>query len=112
MLLNIKCVLILSTLFVWNILILRRNQRDIIKLYVDFHVKDPLFFSDLYETWIFSAYFEKNPHIRVYNLMKIHSLGSELFLSDGWTDRQTETNIIQVLVPFRSFVQAPETDVC
>jgi hypothetical protein len=38
-------------------LILRRNERDMIKIYIGLHVKYPLFLSDFKETWIFIADF-------------------------------------------------------
>ena len=40
------CVLILSTTVVCTFLILRRNKRDVIKIYIGLHVKYPLFLSD------------------------------------------------------------------
>jgi len=50
-LLNTKCVFwfplqLLSETF----LILRRNERDVIKMYIGLHVKYPLFLSDFNET--------------------------------------------------------------
>ena len=59
-LLNIKCVfwsslLLLSETF----LILRKNERDMIKIRIGLEVKYPLFLSDFNETWIFVADFRK-----------------------------------------------------
>ena len=100
------CVLILPTLFVWNILILRRIQRDIIKVYLGFHVKDPLFSSDIGETWIFSEDFEKSSNKKFnenpFGGIWVVPLGR----MDGQADRRA--NVIQVTVAFRRFVQAPE----
>ena len=41
-----KCVLILSTLLSEIFIIIRRSNRNIIKMSIDLHVKYPLFFSD------------------------------------------------------------------
>jgi len=59
-LLNTKCVFwfplqLLSETF----LILRRNARDMIKMYTGLHVKYLLFLSSFNGTWIFSADFRK-----------------------------------------------------
>jgi len=40
-------------------LILRRNERDMIQMYIHFHVKYTLFLSDFKETPIFSTNFRK-----------------------------------------------------
>ena len=47
---KIKWVLIFSTAFVRTFLILRRNERDTIKMYIGLHVKYPVFMSDFNET--------------------------------------------------------------
>jgi hypothetical protein len=57
-LLNIKCM-IFSTTFVWNILILRRNQRHIIINVHKSSCKVPLFLSDFNKTRIFSENFRE-----------------------------------------------------
>jgi hypothetical protein len=36
-----------------KLLILSRNERDMKKMYIDLHVKYPLFLSDFNESWIF-----------------------------------------------------------
>jgi hypothetical protein len=53
------CVLIFSTLLPEIFLIVRRKERDMIKMYVDVHVKYPLVLSDFNETLIFWADFRK-----------------------------------------------------
>jgi hypothetical protein len=45
-----KCVLVFSTTFSETFLILRRNERDTIKMFMGLHVKYPLFLSDFNET--------------------------------------------------------------
>jgi len=51
------CVLIFSTNLSEPVLILRRIEQDMIKIYFDFHVKYPLFLSDFSHTWIFLTNF-------------------------------------------------------
>jgi len=59
-LLNTKCVFWFSLqLLSETFLILRRNGRDMIKIYISLHVKYPLFLSDLIEILIFSSEFRK-----------------------------------------------------
>jgi hypothetical protein len=45
-----ECVLISSTNFSDLFLILRRNERDMTKMYIDLHVRYPLLLSDCNET--------------------------------------------------------------
>jgi len=49
-LLNIKSVLIFLRLLLETFLILRRIERDVIKMYIVLRVKFPLFFLDFNET--------------------------------------------------------------
>jgi len=58
-LLNTKCVLIFSTLLSETFHIQRRNERDMIKMYIGLHVKYPLLLPDFDENWIFSTYILK-----------------------------------------------------
>jgi len=109
MLFNTKCVLILSTLFVCYIFILKRNQRVIIKVYVGFRVKVPLFFSDLGENWIFSECFEKSSYIK-FNENPFGGIRVVLFgQMNGGTERQK--NMIQVIVVFAVLYTRLNTDV-
>ena len=85
--LNTKCVFwfplqLLSEAF----LILRRTERDMIKMYIGLHVKYPLFLSDFNEIWIFSIYFEK------YKNIKFHEYPSSVngVVPWGQTDKQTD----------------------
>jgi len=56
---NIKCVLIFSENFVWNIFH-SNDSRDLLSyIYTDLHVKHPLFLSEFKETWTFWAEFRK-----------------------------------------------------
>ena len=59
-------------------------------MYIDIHVKYPLFLFDFNETWIISTDFEKN--VQISNLMKIRPVGVELFHVDRQTDRHDEGN--------------------
>jgi hypothetical protein len=52
------------------------------------HVKYPLFLSDCNETWIFSTDFEKKKKAQILNLIKIRSVGAELFLANRQTAGQ------------------------
>ena len=83
-LLNTKCVFWFSLqLLSETFLILRRNERDMVKkFYPFFHVKCQLFFWDINETWIYSTDFRQNTQIS--NFMKILSVGAELFHASRW----------------------------
>jgi hypothetical protein len=59
-----------------------------------------LFLSKFNETWIFSTDCWKMPKYQIF--MKIHPLGAELFHADGRTD------IMKLIVAFRSFANAPK----
>jgi hypothetical protein len=48
-----------STTLLETFLILRRNARDMIKMYMGLHVKRLLFLSEFNETWIFSTHFRR-----------------------------------------------------
>jgi len=85
-LLDIKCVfwchLQLSS---DTFLIIRRTERDMIKICGSLHVKCPLFLSDFHETRIFSTVFSKN--IQMSSFMKIRPMGPSCSMqSDGQTD--------------------------
>ena len=56
-------------------------------MYIDLHVKYPLFLSNFNKTWIFSADFGKIPQVS--NFRKIRHVGAELFHADGRIDGQT-----------------------
>jgi len=53
-----------STVYPETFLILRRNERHVIKIYISLHVKYPLFLFDFNETWIFLTDFEKISNIK------------------------------------------------
>ena len=71
---------------------------------MDHHVKYLLFLADFNKTWIFLTYFFKNPQIS--NLMKMQSLGVELF----HVDRQTGGQMImtKITVTFLNFAITPK----
>jgi hypothetical protein len=52
-------VLIFFTTLSETFLILRRNERNMIKMYIGLHAKYPLFLSDFNENWLFSTDFRK-----------------------------------------------------
>ena len=87
-LMNIKCVFWFSLqLLSETFLILRRTERDMIKMYIAVHVKYRLLLSDFNKTFIFSTEFKKK-----YGKTKLHkypSSGSRVFPC-GRTDRQRD----------------------
>jgi hypothetical protein len=103
------CVLIFSTVFVWNIALSKKNWARYDQKCIRLHVKYPLFLSDFNETRIFSTGFRKNTQIS--NFMKIRHVEAEFFHADGSTGGQTERRIsmTKIIVTFRNFVNAPKT---
>jgi len=84
MLLNIKRVLRLSLQIASEkFLILRRTERDVIKNYIDIHVKYLFLLSDFNEIWIFATGSRKNSQIS--NIMKIRPVGA-----NGRTDERKD----------------------
>ena len=95
-LLNTKCVFRFSLqLRSETFLIIRRNERDMIEMYVGLHVKYPLFSSDCSETWILSTDFGTNTQIQ--NFMEIRPVGTE-FCAD--------VDVTKLRVAFRSYANA------
>jgi len=89
--LNIKCVfLFYLRRFSETFFILRRTERDMIKIYILLHVRYILFLSDFNKTWIFSTVFRKIQEYQ--NFMIICPVGAELFYADRRTDKQDESN--------------------
>jgi len=80
--------------------ILRRTERDMIKMCIGLHVKYPLFFSDFNETWIFSADFRKVLKYRV----PWKSVQCEPSLSMRTTDGRTDTT--NLILAFCNFSKA------
>jgi hypothetical protein len=59
-------------------------------MYIDLHVKYPLFSPYINETLSFLDRFSKNTYVS--NWMKIRPVGAELFHADGQTGRQTDSH--------------------
>jgi len=103
MLLNTECMMwfplqILSETFH----ILRRIERDVIKMYIVPHVKNPLFLSDFNETWIISTVSRK---VLKYQVSLSPSSGSRV-VPCGQTDGRT--GMMKLVVAFRNFAEAPK----
>jgi hypothetical protein len=81
-------------------LILRQNERDMIKkMYIDLHLKYPLFFSNFNETWIFLTDFKK---ILIYQI---------LWKYVPWEvscAMQMDRHITKLIVTFHIFSNAPK----
>jgi len=71
------------------------------KMFIGFHVKYPLFFSDFLDT------FSKN--IRILNFMEIRPVLTELFHADRGRDGQRVT--MKLTVAFLNFGNAPTSDI-
>jgi hypothetical protein len=88
--------LISSTDFVWNMFHSKKNRAIYDKkMYIGFHVQDPLFLSDFNETW---QNFEKCAS----DFVKIHPVGAALFHAD----RQTDKTMLMVVFP--TFANVPK----
>jgi hypothetical protein len=84
------CVSMFSTTFVWNIFILRRIEKNMIKMSICLHVKYTSFLPDFDENWTLFGSFLKNT--RIPNFMKIRPVGAKMFRTDRPTDRHDEAN--------------------
>jgi len=72
-------------------------------MYIDIHVKYPLFLLDFNETWTFSTDFGK---ILKYQLSrKCVQWGPSFFYADGETEGQTD--MTKLIVAFRNSANAP-----
>jgi hypothetical protein len=104
-LLNTKCVFWFSIqLLSETFLILRRNERDMIKKCNVFHVKYRLFLSDFNETWIFSTVFR---NILKYKISwKCVKWEPSCSIRTGRTHRRTDTT--KLIVAFGNFANTPK----
>jgi hypothetical protein len=93
-LLSTKCVFWLSLqILSETFLILRRNERDMIKVYIDVHIKYPLFLNDFNETWNFTTDFRKilKYQISWKSVQREPSCSMRAYVrTDGWADRVTD----------------------
>jgi hypothetical protein len=74
-----RCVLTYCTTFVRNISHSKTNERDIIKILIDIHVKYSLFLLICNKNLIFLTDFLK---LNKSNMMKIRPVGTQLFHPD------------------------------
>ena len=92
-LLDMKCVLIFSTVFIETLLTLRRMQQGTIKLYMGIHMKYPLFLLGINETSIFSIDFRgKNWSTKFYENPSSESRVVLCGRTNGRTDGRDEGN--------------------
>jgi len=106
-LLNTKCMFWFSlSTFSETFLILRRYERDMIKMHICLHVKYPLFLSYFNETWIFSTDFRKILKCQI-SWKSVRWEQSFSMRKDGRTDRRTD--MTKLIVAFRNFANAPKT---
>jgi hypothetical protein len=99
-----QCMFLFSLQCIYEaFLILGRNERDMIKMYIVVHVKYPLFLSDCNETWILSTDFEKSPNIKFHENPTSGSRVVPCGRTDRWTHGQTK-----LIVVFRNFANAPK----
>ena len=105
-----KVIVFRFSLQIWSeiYLILRRTEWDMIKNVHWYSCDVTLFFLEFNETWIFLTN-KKDTYVS--NFMKIRLVRAEFFLrrdrrTDGQTDLQTD--MMEVIVAFRSFSDAPE----
>ena len=98
---DLKCVFWFSLqLLSETFLILRRTERDIIKMYNGLHVQYRLILSDCKENWIFSTDFRK---IFIYQI----SWKSFQWEASNFKRMDKRTDMTKLIVTFRKFVKAP-----
>jgi len=102
------CFAFYSTALSATFLILRRNERDMIKTAYWFSCKVPVIPTRILWNLNFLDKFSKNTQIPY--LAKSHPVGAELFHADertvGQTDKQTD--MTKLAVAFRNFANTPE----
>ena len=94
------CRLIFSVNLYETFIDLRRNDQDMIKMYIVLHVKYPLFLSNFNETWIFSTDFQK---ILKYQISR-KSAQWERVDQVG-----TRIDTTKLTVAYHNFANAPDT---
>jgi len=81
-----------------KILILKKIERDMMKIYIFLRVMYPLLLSDFNYTWILLIDFFKNTLI--WTFIKIFQVEAQLFLLDG------DTDMTKLIVSFCNFSKA------
>ena len=103
------CILIFSTTFTWNILLLRRIQRDIVINVKTSSCKVPVIFVGF--SWTLDILHRFSKQSQISNFIKIRLVGAEmLFHADRQASRQTDgrTYLTKLIVVFRNFANAPK----
>jgi hypothetical protein len=84
------CVSISSTIYPKHFLFYEKIQHDIIKVHRS-SCKVPINSCQILMKINFRYIFQKNPQVT--NFIRIYPVGAELFLANGWTDRQTRKKL-------------------
>jgi hypothetical protein len=82
------CVFVFSTVVLTYFSFQNKRKDMWSKIYIDLHVKYPIFLSELNGTWIFLADFRKN--MQTYNGKKIRPVWAQLFHTCKHRDRQMD----------------------
>jgi hypothetical protein len=97
------CFLLFIQILSETFLILKRNERDLIKMCIGLHVKYLLFWSGFNETWIFPTHFQKKyTNIKFYENPSRGSRVVPCGLTDG------RTGVTKTIVTFRNFANWPK----
>jgi hypothetical protein len=106
-LLNVKCVLIFSTNFVWNISHSKKNWAKCGEKYLFIFISCTQYSCQI----LMKLKFARQIFEKYENFMKISSVGAELFHADWLTDGRTDgpTDMTKLIVAFLNFANAPKS---